>query len=199
MISTPCSRTSRLLSPKSKLLMLAFTEDAGDDDLIRRAGSGDRDAFGELYRRYARMVHGILLARVPVSEAEDMVQDVFLSAMKQLGLLRTPAAFRGWLASIARHRAIDYHRQARSRIGLSGDGNAAEPLCGAPPDAFLILDAIRRLPEAYRETLILRLVEGMTGPEIAERTGLTHQSVRVNLSRGMKMLRERLQQGALAR
>jgi len=55
-----------------------------------------------------------------------------------------------------------------------------------------ILAAVRSLPEAYCETLILRLVEGMTGPEIAERTGLTPGSVRVNLHRGMQMLREKL-------
>jgi len=55
-----------------------------------------------------------------------------------------------------------------------------------------VLAAIQRLPEAYRETLVLRLVEGMTGPEIAERTGLTPGSVRVNLHRGMQMLREAL-------
>ena len=52
-----------------------------------------------------------------------------------------------------------------------------------------VLAAIRRLPEAYRETLVLRLVEGLTGPEIAERTGLQPGSVRVNLHRGMQMLR----------
>ena len=52
--------------------------------------------------------------------------------------------------------------------------------------------AIRDLPEAYRETLVLRLVEGMSGDEIAARTGLTSASVRVNLHRGIKMLRERL-------
>ena len=55
-----------------------------------------------------------------------------------------------------------------------------------------MLAAIRRLPEAYREPLILRLVEGMTGPEIAVRTGLTPGSVRVNLHRGMQMLRAQL-------
>ena len=48
------------------------------------------------------------------------------------------------------------------------------------------------LPDAYRETLILRLVEGMTGPEIAARTGMTHGSVRVNLHRGMEQLRAKL-------
>ena len=55
-----------------------------------------------------------------------------------------------------------------------------------------MLETIRQLPDAYRETLILRLVEGMTGPEIAVRTGLTAASVRVNLHRGMKLLREKL-------
>ena len=56
----------------------------------------------------------------------------------------------------------------------------------------MILAVVRVLPEPYREPLILRLVEGMTGPEIATRTGLTHGSVRVNLCRGMEMLREKL-------
>lgn len=55
-----------------------------------------------------------------------------------------------------------------------------------------ILTAIRALPETYKETLILRLIEGMTGNEIAEQTGLTPESVRVNLHRGMKMLRQKL-------
>lgn len=59
-------------------------------------------------------------------------------------------------------------------------------------EALVALEAIRSLPEAYRETLILRLVEGMTGPEIAARTGLTPASVRVNLHRGMKHLRAKL-------
>jgi RNA polymerase sigma-70 factor, ECF subfamily len=56
----------------------------------------------------------------------------------------------------------------------------------------MILTCIRSLPEAYSETLILRLVEGMTGPEIASRTGMTPGSVRVNLHRGMQQLREKL-------
>jgi RNA polymerase sigma-70 factor (ECF subfamily) len=55
-----------------------------------------------------------------------------------------------------------------------------------------MLEIVRSLPDAYRETLVLRLVEGMTGPEIATRTGLTPASVRVNLHRGMKLLREKL-------
>src|SRR5689334_7669398 len=164
---------------------------SADDELIEAAALGDRGAFGELYVRYSRMVHGILLARVPPHEAEDLVQDVFMSAMRQLRGLRTPSAFRGWLAAIARNRAIDYFRGARERVPL--EDNTADLRGTGTNDGFAILEAIRKLPEAYRETLLLRLVEGMTGPEIAERTGLLPESVRVNLCRGMKMLRERLE------
>jgi RNA polymerase sigma-70 factor (ECF subfamily) len=60
----------------------------------------------------------------------------------------------------------------------------------------VILAVVRALPEPYREPLILRLVEGMTGPEIAARTGLTHGSVRVNLYRGMQLLRGKLAESA---
>ena len=61
--------------------------------------------------------------------------------------------------------------------------------------AARLAEAVRALPEAYRETLLMRLVEGMTGPEIARQTGLTPESVRVNLCRGMKLLRTALEGG----
>jgi RNA polymerase sigma-70 factor (ECF subfamily) len=177
-------------------MMLVFVEAPAahdeEDGLIRAAAEGDRAAFGELYTRYARMVHGILLARVAPSAAEDLVQDVFLSAMKQLAGLRTAAAFRGWLAAIARNRAMDYFRETRHLTALDGRVARTQAAGEATGSAFEILELIRSLPEAYRETLILRLVEGMTGPEIARRTGLTPESVRVNLCRGMKMLRRLL-------
>ena len=163
-----------------------------DDGLVRAAAAGDRAAFGELYVRYARLVHGILLARVPPAEADDLVQDVFLSAMRQLRGLRTVAAFRGWLAAIARNRATDYFRQTRPSVPIEENMKPESPAKANGLDALEVLDVIRQLPEAYRETMILRLVEGMTGPEIARQTGLTADSVRVNLCRGMKMLRERL-------
>ena len=171
-------------------LMFMPVETSDEDAVIRAAVEGDRTAFGDLYVRYARMVHAILLARVPPADAEDLVQDVFLAAMRQLRGLRTAAAFRGWLGAIARNRAIDFHRESRERVPLEDAPPAA---ARSGEDGFLVLGAIRALPEAYRETLIMRLVEGMTGPEIAEHTGLTADSVRVNLCRGMKLLREKLE------
>jgi RNA polymerase sigma-70 factor, ECF subfamily len=178
--------------------------DETDDALVRAAQSGDRSAFGLLYARYARMVHGILLARVPHSHVDDLVQDVFLRAMPRLHSLRDVSRFPSWLAAIARNRAIDFHRRAKSDVALDDDSvyepdqlppsNRRAPQASA--EARVALEAILSLPDAYRETLILRLVEGMTGPEIAARTGLTHGSVRVNLHRGMQQLREILGQRA---
>ncbi len=158
--------------------------------LVEAARRGDRGAFGMLYERYGRMVHGVLLARVRPADADDLTQDVFLIAWRRLRSLRDPAAFGGWLVTIARRRAIDHLRQARDEVELE-----ETHLGRNDPDweAHAALAALRTLPKAYRETLILRLVEGMTGPEIAERTGLTPGSVRVNLHRGMKLLRQRLE------
>src|ERR1051325_7648954 len=96
----------RRCSSGRRLPMALLTIEAGNEEaLVRSAAKGDRGAFGELYVRYARTVHAILLARVPHGEAEDLVQDVFVSALRQLRGLKTAGAFRGWLAAIARNRA----------------------------------------------------------------------------------------------
>ncbi len=175
---------------------LDVTEISDDAWLVVAAREGDRAAFSRLYDRFARMVHGILLARVPPGEVDDLVQDVFLLALRRLHTLRETKAFGGWLAAIARNRATDYHRRAPELAELPEDpGPACPTRAGEDPpaeEAQAILAVIQTLPEAYRGPLILRLVEGMTGPEIAARTGLTPASVRVNLHRGMKELREKL-------
>ena len=172
-----------------------MTVEALDDVLVRASRDGDRSAFGRLYTRYSRMVHAIVLARVPPGEADDLVQDVFVSALRQLHALRDERAFGGWLATIARNRANGWHRGAVEVVELPAD-IAAGSTQDDEEDARRALAAVRTLPEAYRETLMMRLVEGMTGPEIAARTGLTPESVRVNLHRGMKLLREALKGGS---
>jgi len=160
-----------------------------DAVLVRAVLEGDRDGFNELYGLYAPLVHGILLARVPRAEVDDLVQDIFLHAFKKLHTLRDGSAFGPWIAMIARNRAVDFHRRSRETVGINDDLRGSDT---HDSRATEILELIRNLPEAYRETLVLRLVEGMTGPEIAARTGLTAASVRVNLHRGIKLLRERL-------
>jgi len=167
-----------------------FSQDA---QLVQAARGGDRDAFSGLYERYSRMVHGVLLAHVPYAEVDDLVQDVFLIALRRLDSLREPTAFAGWLLAIARNRANDFHRRPHRTEEFPDTTGRNAP---DEQEARAALEAIQTLPEAYRETLTLRLVEGMTGPEIAARTGLTPASVRVNLHRGIKQLREKLGKSA---
>ena len=167
------------------------TEISEEALLVKAVRHGQQEAFAKLYRLYAPLVHGIVLARVPFAEVDDLVQDVFLIAIKKIHTLRDDSAFGAWVAMIARNRAMDFHRRKRETQELTED-LASHGRVESDRDAANVLEVICGLPEAYRETLVLRLVEGMTGPEIANRTGLTPASVRVNLHRGMKLLREKL-------
>jgi RNA polymerase sigma-70 factor, ECF subfamily len=181
--------TSKLLFMEEGRQRDAGTAHAPEAALVEAVCAGDRDSFARLYEMFAPLVHGVLLARVPYDEVGDLVQDVFFVAFRKLGTLRDAARFGPWVAMIARNRAMDFHRRARATEELhEGFAHAG----GREAEASEALEIIRGLPEAYRETLVLRLVEGMTGPEIAARTGLQPASVRVNLHRGMKLLRERL-------
>jgi RNA polymerase sigma-70 factor (ECF subfamily) len=182
-----------IAEPALRMALTMFPAGHASEDarLVRAARKGDQGAFERLYERYARVVHGLLLARAPRADVDDLVQDVFLAAWNRLDALRDPAAFGGWLSMIARNRATDFHRRAVEAVELPAE-LAGTDRTAARTEALAVLQIIRTLPEAYRETLVLRLVEGLTGPEIAERTGLTPASVRVNLHRGMRLLRERL-------
>lgn len=170
--------------------------------LVRAASGGDHAAFSELYQRFARAVHAVVLTKVPAQDAGDIVQDVFATAYGQLARLSDPKAFPGWIMVIARRRAVDHVRQRSARLHAGPSvSDHQEAVASAASqdtayDAERALAAIRSLPEAYAETMMMRLVEGLTGPEISKRTGMEPGSVRVNLCRGMALLRQALAQEA---
>lgn len=166
------------------------------------ARSGDGAAQERLYRRFARVVHGIALSAVGPADAEDVAQEAFAAAFRGLDAVRDAAALPGWLCAIARNAALDHVRRRARRGGppapLEREPAAKATSLGDRLDEgelrLRVLARVRELPDAYRETLVLRLVEGLTGPEIAERTGLGAASVRVNLCRGMALLRPLLRE-----
>ncbi len=147
-----------------------------------------------------------------MTEVEDLAQDTFLRAFRKLASLRDPTAFSSWLLGIASHVCVDWHR-ARRRIASLDDAQAAEPdarLVGlyrsAPeqPDAAveqqeaarLVLESLDRLPEAYRVTVVLKHMEGLSCQEIAERLGLALGTVTSRLARAYKLLRDRLERAS---
>ena len=171
-----------------------------DGLLAERARDGDPAAFRALYERFAPMVHAVLVAHAAAREADDLMQDVFLAAWRGLHRLQRDEHVGAWLAVIARNRARRSGRAGPPTESLADEpadprslgAGAGEAGVAAGESADVALALLERLPEAYRETLAMRLVEGLTGPEIAEATGLTHGSVRVNLTRGMKLYKELL-------
>jgi RNA polymerase sigma-70 factor (ECF subfamily) len=156
---------------------------------LRGLQVGEGGVRAEFYRRYAPVVHGIAVAFVGGTDADDVTQDVFLKVFRSIDELRDPAALAPWVCGIARNAARDWLRQRRRRVTAPLEDDPAAPERGDDQLAERVLALVRSLPEAYRETLVLRLVEGLSGAEIAARTGLTHGSVRVNLHRGMSLLR----------
>jgi RNA polymerase sigma-70 factor (ECF subfamily) len=164
---------------------------------VAAAAQGDRRAWASLYAHYAPIIHSLLLLTVARGDADGLTHDVFLKAMLRLPELRDHRAFGAWLCQIARNEAVTWARRrqtARLRLAESGPQlPAPRAEQRTPPlDGERVLEHLRKLPEAYRETLALRLIAGLTGPQIASATGMTPASVRVNLCRGMAMLRESL-------
>ena len=168
--------------------------EAADDAvrLVRKAQRGNRSAFGRLYQRYAGMVHAIALSSLPGDEIADAVQETFLRALRRLKTLRQAEAFAGWISSITRNVVRDVARR-RSLFRQDDDEPVHQATQEREVEANAVLELIESLPKAYRHTVKMRVVQGMTGPEIADRTGLSAGSVRVNLHRGMRLLRERLE------
>jgi len=155
------------------------------------AQGGSTEAFGNLHRRFVALVHGVLLSRFRPAVAEELTQECFLIAFQKLHQLREPAKFGPWIVAIARRvNAVGECRSTNSDDINEIVDHRAGPESSV--DAARVMSVIRQLPEAYRETLVLRLVEGMSGTEIAAETGISAESVRVNLHRGMKKLREAL-------
>ena len=158
-------------------------------DTIRAVADGDRDAFSQLYAAYVRMVHAIL---GPACRSATWTTSCRTSSSRPIHASGSCATRRRSAAGWRRSPGTARPTTCAGRTSRSSCRRTCRAATRSKPTRWRVLDVIRKLPEAYRETLLMRLVEGMTGNEIAERSGLTPASVRVNLHRGMKLLREKL-------
>ena len=102
-----------------------MSEDEAVAVLVLRARSGDADAVRQLYLRFSHAVHGVLLGYLQPADADDLTHDVFEIALRQLHDLREPAAFPGWLLSIARHAALQRLRHVPPERSISSRAQPA--------------------------------------------------------------------------
>jgi RNA polymerase sigma-70 factor (ECF subfamily) len=171
-----------------------------DAALVARARGGDGGAFETLVRRHLRSAYAVALAQLgEEADAQDAVQDAFVTALQRIEECRKPDQFGSWLMSIVRNRARDHRRYRTVRDALpldaaSESADSADPLQDAQ-DAELrtdLLGAMDALTEVQREVILLYDFEGWSHREIGDRLGISDGSARVHLFNARRTLRERL-------
>jgi RNA polymerase sigma-70 factor (ECF subfamily) len=158
---------------------------------VRRAKGGDRAAFERLVRATAKLVWASVCPAVrDPAWTEDLVQETYLRAWGSIRELTEPAAFRGWLLTIARRLAWR-HAEVSGRPLPPPEGAVGDP--SDPEDAReRVQEALGRLPERYRLPVTLHLLNGQDYATISKELGLANGSLRGLIARGTKRLREAL-------
>jgi len=202
MARVPTARLPTELSLASPaLLPLPSVEDAA---LVQRAQRGETWAREAIFRKHVEYVHALSLRLVrDRSEAEDIVQDTFLSAFRRLDQLHEAGRLRGWLGSIAVHQA---HRRFRRRrwlrfvgLAVAGEELNLDELAHAALDsdlrvALIHVDAVLgKLPEEVRAAWILRYVEGYSFDEIRIASGCSLATAKRRVNRAQTQVRERVE------
>lgn len=157
----------------------------------------DREAFAEIVDRYKRPVYAVAFAGVrDRALADDVVQDTFVIAWRQLGELRDASRLPAWLCGIARNRARELRRRAqRETVCDVGDIAAGttplDELTDAESDR-LVAEALGQVPDVYREPLVLFYYEERSVADVARSLGITTATTNKRLSRGRQFLAERV-------
>src|SRR6185369_5248988 len=185
-----------------------------DAELVAACLIGDREAFGRIVERYQRLLCSLAYSATgSLSESEDLAQEAFLDAWRQLRTLREPEKLRPWLCGILRYKVGRLRRSERQEpvrqaeaLELvdempSGDELASDLAIDKEEQAIL-WNALERVPELYREPLVLYYREHRSVEHVAAALDLTEDAVKQRLARGRKILQEQVLafvEGALAR
>ena len=155
----------------------------------------DRDAAlpAALFRRHAQAVFAVCLANTRnYHDAEDVVQAVFLKAIGKISSLREPARARAWLLQVARRECIDFHRRRKPMKPLLDEPSA--PVADGSAAGQRLHEAIQKLPQTYREAIVLYYLDGRNCSGVAASLGATESAVRQRLVRARAMLHDLLQE-----
>jgi RNA polymerase sigma factor (sigma-70 family) len=169
--------------------------------LVAAARGGDERAFGELYERYGRGIFAYVLGMVrDHSRAEDIVQDVFVSALRRMRSSDRPISFKPWIYEIAKNACIDEFRRVRRSREVSIENGGEERLASAAPSPDTCFErgqqlatlhgAFRGLSARQHSVMVLRELQGLTYTEIADRTGMSVSMVESTLLRARRRLSE---------
>jgi RNA polymerase sigma-70 factor (ECF subfamily) len=176
-------------------------EEPPDATLVARAQDGDAMAFESLVKRHIRAAHAVALAVLgEIADADDAVQDAFLSAMQHLDSCWPAEKFRAWLLTIVRNRAYDLKRRGRVRLAETLEDDTLATREPSPLELaerselnVRLAAAIETLTDTQREVLMMHDVEGWKHADIAKLLGLAESTIRVHLLHARRRLRTQLQ------
>ncbi len=174
------------------------------EDIIQRCRQGDKGAYHQLYTLYKRSMYNACFRIVnSKEEAEDVLQDSFVSAFRNMGHYRGDSTFGAWLKRIVVNRAITQVKKKKmERFPQDDRWDVKEELEtdvfeGFPCTVEQVNAAIQRLPDGYRMVLSLYLLEGYDHGEIGEILGISESTSKSQFNRSKKKLKELLQGGEL--
>jgi len=185
-----------------------------DAELVAQSLAGSHDAFRQIVERYQTLICSLAYCGTgSVSQSEDLAQETFVTAWKELAKLREPAKLRSWLCGILRFRiSKQLRRQDREPAhGAESMAAMAESTAPEPPpfqqaisqeETAILWRSLERIPEIYREPLVLFYREHQSIETVAQQLELSEDAVKQRLSRGRKLLQEQVLafvEGALAR
>lgn len=166
----------------------------------RQLTDRDQQAFNALYLKYHSRVYSTCLRMTKnVSESEDLAQDIFINLFRTIGTFRGDSAFTTWLHRVTVNHVLMHFRRRKLRPELTSDNEESlayipadthEPMRVRIVDRILLSEVIARLPEGYRQAIILHDVEGLEHREIAERRGRSVGTSKSQLHKGRAMLRK---------
>src|SRR5262245_28898469 len=178
------------------------TAEHSDAELVSRSLAGDRDAFSRIVSRYQTLICSLAYSRIGnLGQSEDIAQETFITAWRHLRLLREPAKLRSWLCGIVRNRIHkSLSREGREpahhaeSLESAGDLPAGEALpserAAKREEEAILWRSLERIPESYREPLILFYREHRSVEAVATELELSEDAVKQRLSRGRKLLHE---------
>ncbi len=164
-----------------------------DEVLVSRVAGGDEHAFAELYRRHMPSIRAFARRRTnDPGRAEELAQEIFLDAWRSAGRFDPRIApVPAWLRTIAARRAVDWTRRAAARPPLAqyeAGETAVDPADAHSVRHLDLVAALRELPPAQRETLVLAFFGDLSYPEIAEETSTPLGTVKSRALLGMRRL-----------
>lgn len=168
-------------------------------DESQQLTEGEQQTFHELYQKYHERVYSICLRMTrSASESEDLTQDVFIQLFRTIGSFRGESAFISWLHRLTVNRVLMHFRKRKRRpdqISENGElpayivAGTEDPKRMRIVDRILLSEVITKLPEGYRQAIILHDIQGLEHSEIAERRGRSIGTSKSQLHKGRVMLR----------